>query len=35
VAGFARVPALDAVRILTLPVLIGLAASTLVAVTWF
>lgn len=35
VAGFARVPVLDAVRVLTLPVLIGLAASTLAAVMLF
>jgi len=32
VAGFARVPVLDAVRILFLPVVAGLVASTIVAV---
>jgi hypothetical protein len=35
VAGFARVPVLEAVRVLTLPVLIGLAASTIAAVALF
>lgn len=35
VAGFARVPVLDAVRVLTVPVLTGLAAATIFAVTFF
>lgn len=34
VAGFARVPVLEAVRVLTIPVLTGLATSTLLAVTF-
>ncbi len=35
VAGFARVPVLDTVRMLTLPVILGLAASTVFAVLVF
>lgn len=35
VAGFARVPVQDAVRVLAIPVLVGLAASTLFAVVVF
>jgi len=35
VAGFARVSVLDLVRVLTPPVLIGLAASTVAAVLFF
>ncbi|MBN9370680.1 hypothetical protein JNX00_20025 [Hydrogenophaga sp. YM1] len=35
VAGFARVPVTDLVRVLALPVLIGLAASTVLAVVLF
>lgn len=35
VAGFARVPVLDLVRVLTLPVLVGLAATTVFAVVFF
>lgn len=35
VAGFARVPVLDTVRVLTVPVLTGLAAATVFAVLFF
>jgi hypothetical protein len=35
VAGFARVPVQECVRLLTLPVLAGLGAATIVAVTIF
>jgi hypothetical protein len=35
VAGFARVPVLDTVRLLTLPVLTGLAVATTFAVFFF